>query len=69
MLKKRATQGKYATLYKELTDDETKFHEYFRLSQYALNILLKKIQNDLQKLDTRWREAVTPKECLAVFQV
>jgi hypothetical protein len=35
--KKRATEGEDATLCKELTDDETKFHEYFRLSQPVLS--------------------------------
>jgi len=30
--KKRETEGEFQTLYKELLDDETKFHGYFRMS-------------------------------------
>jgi hypothetical protein len=36
------------------------------LSQSAFNNLLGTVQNDLQERDTRWRIAVTQKECLAV---
>jgi hypothetical protein len=32
--KKRKIEGECATLSKQLTDDETKFHEYFRMSQH-----------------------------------
>jgi hypothetical protein len=61
-----SNRGKICDLYKELMDDETKLHEYLRLSQYAFSILLGKVQNDLQKRDTRWRKAVTSTERLAV---
>jgi hypothetical protein len=36
-LNKRKTEGEYWTLYKELMDDEEKFFQYFRLSQYQFN--------------------------------
>lgn len=31
--KKRESEGKFATLYKELMDDQRKFFEYFRMSE------------------------------------
>jgi hypothetical protein len=36
--------------------DETKFHEYFRLSQYVLRILLVKPQNGSYNQDIRCRK-------------
>ncbi|CAI6375964.1 unnamed protein product [Macrosiphum euphorbiae] len=64
--KKRKTEGEFATLYKELVDHETKFFEYFRMPQYSFNVLLHKIENDIKKQDTFWREAIIPRERLAV---
>jgi hypothetical protein len=62
----RERDGEFGTLYKELTDDETKFFEYFRMSENCFNILLSKIEVHLKHQDTRWRKAVTPRERLAV---
>ncbi|XP_060858344.1 uncharacterized protein LOC132935747 [Metopolophium dirhodum] len=64
--KKIKTEGEFATLYKELVDHETKFFEYFRMPQYGFNVLLHKIEHDIKKQDTFWREAITPRERLAV---
>ncbi|XP_071054469.1 uncharacterized protein [Onthophagus taurus] len=64
--KKRGTEGEFATLYKELVDDATKFFEYFRMSENCFNILLKKIEIKLRKQDTHWRKAISPRERLAV---
>lgn len=64
--KKRKIEGEFATLYGELVDHETKFFEYFRMSQYCFNLLLSKIEHDIKKQDTFWRPAITPKERLAV---
>lgn len=64
--KKRGSEGEFATLYKELIDDGTKFFEYFRMSENCFNILLSKIEVPLKKQDTRWRKAVTTRERLAV---
>lgn len=63
---KRGTEGEFATLYKELLDDGTKFFEYFRMSQNSFNLLLKKLEVHIAKQNTRWRKAITPKERLAV---
>jgi hypothetical protein len=62
----RERDGEFGTLYKELIDDETKFSEYFRMSEYCFNILLSKIAIHLKHQDIRWRKAITPRERLAV---
>jgi hypothetical protein len=31
---KRESEGEFLTLYKELIEDETKFYQYFRMSEY-----------------------------------
>lgn len=64
--KKRETDGEFATLYKELIDDEMKFYEYFRMSMYSFNVLFKKIENDIQKQNTNFRLCIPPRHRLAV---
>ncbi|KAE9543637.1 hypothetical protein AGLY_002437, partial [Aphis glycines] len=64
--KKRKIESEFATLYRELVDHEKKFFEYFRMSQYCFNLLLSKIEYDIKKQDTFWRQAITSKERLAV---
>lgn len=64
--RRRDIEGEFATLYKELIDDQTKFYEYFRMSENCFNILLNKIEVHLKKKNTNWRQAITPKQQLAV---
>ncbi|CAH2088857.1 unnamed protein product [Euphydryas editha] len=66
MLKKRKLEGEYWTLFKELVDDEKKFFIYFRMSRYQFDILLNKIELLITKQDTVFKEALSPKEKLAV---
>lgn len=66
MLQKRKTEGEYHTLYKELVDDERKFYQYFRMSKYQFYYLLDKISTDIKKENTTFREAISPREKLAV---
>jgi hypothetical protein len=61
----RKSDGKYWTLYKELAHDEMKFYQYFRMSKHQFNYLLQKIEKDLKKKDTTFREAISPVEKLA----
>ncbi|CAI6351654.1 unnamed protein product [Macrosiphum euphorbiae] len=63
--KKRKTEGEF-TLYNGLIDDEQKFYEYFRMSQYTFNVLHKKLENLITKQETHWRKPIPPKERLAV---
>jgi hypothetical protein len=44
MLLKRKTEGTFATLYRELIDNEMKFYIYFRMFIQQFVILLSKIQ-------------------------
>jgi len=64
--KKRDTEGEFQTLYKELIDDETKFHEYFRMSMYSFDVLFNKIEKYIKKQDTNFRKCIPPKHRLAV---
>jgi hypothetical protein len=49
MLRKQKTEGEFATLYRELTDEEMKLYVCFRMSIQRFTILLSKIQCDLTK--------------------
>jgi hypothetical protein len=49
----RKSEGEYWTLYTELADDEMKF-----------NYLLQKIEKDLEKKNTTFRESISPVEKL-----
>jgi hypothetical protein len=61
----RKLEGEYWTLYKELGADEMKFYQYFRMSMHQFNYLLQKIEKDLKKKNTTFREAISPVEKLA----
>ncbi|GFG33755.1 hypothetical protein Cfor_05487 [Coptotermes formosanus] len=65
MLRKRKVEGEFATLYRELIDNEMKFYKYFRMSVQQFTILLSKVHCDLAKRNTTFTEAVTRKEKLA----
>jgi len=64
--KKRPTEGEYSTFYKELMVDGEMFYEYFRMSENSFNLMLRKLEVHLKKQDTHWRNAITPREELAV---
>jgi hypothetical protein len=46
---KRSVEGKFITVYKELVDDESKFHQYFRMSMYSFEKLLKSGRKPVQE--------------------
>ncbi|KAG8277900.1 hypothetical protein J6590_031947 [Homalodisca vitripennis] len=64
--KRRTIEGEFYTLMPHLIDNETKFYEYFRMSLITFHKLLLKVEAHLQKEDTFWRQAITPKHRLAV---
>lgn len=64
--RKRQSEGEFATLYKELIDDETKFYGYFRMSKECFSIFLGKIKRDLTKQNSRFLKPISPIERLAV---
>jgi hypothetical protein len=45
----RKSEGECWAVYKELADDEMKFHEYFRMSKHQFIYLLQKIEKNLKK--------------------
>jgi hypothetical protein len=61
----RKSEGEYWNLYKELADEQMKFYQYFRMSNHQFNYLLQKIEKDLKKKNTTFREAISPVEKLA----
>lgn len=64
--KNRDNEGEFATLFKELMDDGTKFFQYFRMSESTFNLLLSKVAVHLKKKNTHLRKAISPKERLAI---
>jgi hypothetical protein len=65
-LRNRKTEGEFWASSKELTDDEKKFYQYFRMCRYQFYNLLKKVQVDLFKKNTTFREAFSPQEKVVV---
>lgn len=65
-LLKRKTEGEFYTLLPHLIEDEKKFHGYFRMNTGTFEMILSRIQKDIQKEDTTFREAITPREKLVV---
>jgi hypothetical protein len=61
----RKSQGEYWTVYKELSDDEIKFYQYFRMSKHQFNYLLQKTEKDLKKKNTSFRETISSVEKIA----
>lgn len=66
MLLKRKKFGEYHTLFNDLEDEETSFYKYFRMSQQQFYVLLSKIDLQITKQNTTFREAISAKEKLMV---
>ena len=66
MLESRKAEGEFHTLYPRLIDDETKFFNYFRMNIATFESILAAIEPDLKRENTPYREAITPREKLAV---
>ncbi|CAG4941905.1 unnamed protein product [Parnassius apollo] len=66
LLRQRKSEGEYWNIRKRLLDDEEKFYIYFRMPRYLFYYILNIIEDDIYKRNTRFREAVSPEEKLAV---
>lgn len=66
ILIKRKQFGEYHTLFNDLQDEETSFYKYFRISQHQFYVLLSKIDLQITKQNTTFREAINAKEKLMV---
>lgn len=66
ILKKRKTEGEFATLCRQLEDHENKFFKYFRMSRFHFNALYLKIKDDISKQNFQFRESIPAKDKLGV---
>lgn len=68
MLRQRNEEGAFNTLItKYLLDDETKFHEFFRLTRNQFHFVLSAIRADIVKAPTRMvQQPITPEEKLGI---
>jgi hypothetical protein len=58
--------GEFHSLYPDLLEDEAKFFVYFRMTYGRIMTFLDMLGPNLSKEDTCFREAVGPKERLAL---
>ncbi|KAG5873153.1 hypothetical protein JTB14_003161 [Gonioctena quinquepunctata] len=58
--KRRFAEGEFSTLLPHLLDDDTKFHQYFRMSMSAFNLLELEFQKNLSKHKTHILEEQSP---------
>lgn len=63
---KRKQQGDFYSLIRELSLDSSRFRNYFRMSAAQMEIVLSFIGLDLQKQTKNFREAIEPKQTVAV---
>ena len=66
ILRQRESFGAFHTLISSLREDDSKFYTYFRMSIDTFDYLLHKLDTDLKKQDTNMRNAISPKEKLAI---
>ena len=66
IFKSRNTRGEFHHLFRDVSQDEEKFKEYLRMEQTTFDLLLSLCKCSLQKQDTNFREAISPKERLVV---
>ncbi|PNF24378.1 hypothetical protein B7P43_G09655 [Cryptotermes secundus] len=64
--KKRNEFGEFHTIFHDLTEDDKKFFIYFCMSYAKFCELLLAIEPRIEKKNTNFREAITPRERLAV---
>ncbi|KAL0879747.1 hypothetical protein ABMA27_003460 [Loxostege sticticalis] len=66
IFKKRSEHGEYHTLFPDLSNDDIKFFQYFRMSQAKFHYLVDTLKPHLLRQNTKYREAIGPEERLAV---
>lgn len=65
-LKLRKEHGEFHRLIQELRDHPDRFYTYFRMSPPLFDDLLEKVGPHIRRLDTNYREAISPSERLAI---
>lgn len=66
MFKQRKKEGEYWTTRRHLLADEEKFFSYYHMPQCVFYNILSYIEDSITKKNTKFREAITPEEKLAV---
>ena len=66
VLQERSVKGHFKNLFEDLLNDEVKLYNYFRMSISTYHDLLTRLKGDLQRNDTKSREAILPNEQLAI---
>ena len=66
ILQRRPDYSEFHHLVQELPFHPDKFHQYFRVNEEEFDYLLGMIEDDNCKLNTNWKEAITPRERLAI---
>ncbi|KAK4873925.1 hypothetical protein RN001_013285 [Aquatica leii] len=64
--KKKEKVGEFYRLVSELRKDPKRFHMYFRMTIEEFDYLHQLIENDIKKMNTQFRRAITSEERLAV---
>jgi hypothetical protein len=62
----RHVSGEYQTLMEQLRRDERRFYIYFWKTTDKFDEVLSMIKDDTRKMDTNYREAISPDEHLAI---
>ncbi|CAL8284338.1 unnamed protein product [Boreogadus saida] len=62
----RQKQGSYHNLVQELRFDDARFAAYFRLNKCQFEQLLRIVAPSITKLDTKFRQAISPEERLCI---
>ncbi|CAL8391528.1 unnamed protein product [Arctogadus glacialis] len=62
----RQQQGAYHNLVQELRFDDARFAGYFRLNKCQFEQLLGIVAPSIAKLDTKFRQAISPEERLCI---
>lgn len=62
----REIEGEFHTLIPQLRQDESRFQGYFRMSPAVFDELLTMVKNSITKMNTNYRNAISPDERLAL---
>ena len=66
ILQKRETLGEFKLVRSMYDVDEESFKQYFRMNRDSFNALLKEISPMLRKMNTNWRNAISPAERFSI---
>ena len=67
MLSDRKSEGEFYTLYPHLKDDESNFFYYFRMPKGTFEYILCKIEGDIMKATTFYRDAQAQPSAQNIF--